>query len=138
MLAYHAFRGMIDALQELSGNTEETEVELQKIRSMTLPPFYCFIGETTFKPLGDDADAIIAEIEEILHEDAPVWNNRGWRDMVMAYLLKDFDGLLSCCEAQAQVIDYLCERWKIDDEKYERLSEKSLRSKSPCYGGQGD
>ena len=27
---YHTFRGMIDALQELSGNTEEMEVELEK------------------------------------------------------------------------------------------------------------
>lgn len=127
--AYLAFRGMLDALQELSIDTEEKETELEKIRSVTLSPFYCFIGETTFKPLGDDVDAVIAELEEILREDAPVWNNRGWRDMVMAYLLKHFDGLYSRCEAQKKAIDYLCERWKIDDEKCERLTEKIYTEK---------
>lgn len=127
--AYLVLRGMLDALQELSVDTEEKETELEKMKSLTLSPFYCFIGETTFKPLSNDADAVIAEIEGILHEDAPVWNNRGWRDMVMAYLLKIFDGLYSCCEAQTEVIDYLCERWKIDDEKREGLVEKIYTEK---------
>lgn len=122
--AQYILSGMIPHLNGFYFNTEEGEVELEKLRSMTLLPFYRFFGETMFKPLGGDANAIVAEMETFFRDDGSIWDDSDWRDMVMAHLLKVFDGAYDRSETQEEVIDYLCKRWNVDVERYERLSEK--------------
>lgn len=115
---------IIQLLNDVRANTEEGEADIEKIKSMILLPFYRFFGETTFKPLGGDANAIVAEMETLFRDDGPIWNDSDWRDMVMAHLLKVFDGMFDRSETQEEVIDYLCKRWSVDTERYERLREK--------------
>lgn len=95
-------------------------------RGRQLEPPYRFFGETMFKPLVGDANAVIAEMEKVMTDKPAISEDRVGRDIIMNILLESFGNPRKCCETQEEIIYYLCKRWNISDERYQELKGKCV------------
>lgn len=107
--------------------------EVQEWQEAILHEFYAFCGEMTFKPLAGNANAVIAEIEKVLRDERLFTESKDWQDVIMASLLENFGDARKCSETQAEVMDYLCKRWNIDEDRRAELmaiEEKDIEAMS--------
>lgn len=114
-------------LLEQEPDAMETEKDCEKIFDESLTLFYQFCGRMTFELETDDATAVIAEMEKLMVDEPLLVGEEACQDMIMGFLLEEFGGRYDCSEVQTEVMDYLCKRWGINEERCERL--KHLKSK---------